>query len=232
MIALLVMTDGRRDCIDRTLASVEDYLDFPFGLRLIHDDSGDPGYREWLLDRYHGRYEVISTPGRSGFGGAIRSAWSLLALPGMGKITHIFHLEDDFTFDRAVSIEFMAALLDERPELAQVVLRRQPWNDNEIRAGGVIEQHPDAYSDQMSNLGCPYLEHRQFYSTNPCLYRRALIDKEWPDGRYSEGHFTHRLLNEGFDKIAGGDVRFAFWGSRDGGTWVTHIGEQRAGIGY
>lgn len=230
-ITLLVMTDGRVECLIRTLEAAETNLHGPIAHRVIHNDSPDPQFREWLWMRYHDMFDIVSSTGRLGFGGAIRNAWSHLR-DAADHDDYVFHLEDDFTIDRPVALEFVTALLDERPELAQIAFRRQPWNTNEIKAGGVVEQHPEAYTEKKSNLGCLYLEQRMFFTTNPSLYRLPLIDKEWPHGPHSEGHFTHRLLEDGYDGIPGEEIRFAFWGPRDGGTWVTHIGEQRAGHGY
>lgn len=221
MIALLVMTDGRRDCIERTIASADENLHGPIGTRLIHDDSGDLAYTGWLRQTFPD-WRVVATPQRSGFGGAIRSAWSTLR---RGDDAFVFHLEDDFTFNRPVDLSAMASVLLTRPYLVQLVLRRQPWNDEERAAGGIVEQHPDDYDEQSSRIGT-WLEHRRFFSTNPSLYRRSLIDAhDWPQGAESEGHFTHRLLSDP-------DLRFAFWGAREDDPWVTHIGRERVGTGY
>lgn len=221
MIGLLVMTDGRRECIARTIPSALEMLKGTISFGVIHDDSGDRDYRRWLLREFPD-FEVRSTPGRSGFGGAIRSAWSYFStVPGL---TYVFHLEDDFTFNRPVDLNAMRRILNARPYLVQLALRRQPWNDEERRAGGIVEQHPDDYEQQVDGFDV-WLEHRRFFTTNPSLYRRSLLDVGWPDTAQSEGMFTHKLL-------ADPDARFGFWGSRTSGEWVHHIGSQRVGTGY
>lgn len=48
MIALLVMTDGRRDCIASAIPAALDQLHGPITRKIIHDDSADPDYRTWL----------------------------------------------------------------------------------------------------------------------------------------------------------------------------------------
>lgn len=225
-IALLVMTDGRRECIARTIPGFLDAFDRPDYLSelWIHDDSGDPDYSGWLVDEFGPLgFRVHASPGRSGFGGAIRSAWEMLRRESGAQ--QIFHLEDDFVPTRTIPLAMMSLLLDTQPHLVQVALRRQPWNEHERLAGGIVEQHPDAYTEHTHGART-WLEHRLFFTTNPTVYRRSLIrNHEWPDGSQSEGRFSHHLLGD--DRL-----RFGFYGARDSGEWVEHIGHQRTGTGY
>lgn len=223
-VLLLVMTDGRRDCIEQTIPSALDNLLGQTGGRIIYDDSGDDSYRWWLAERFGpDGFEVIHHPaGRQGFGGAIRAAWRHVALR---HESFVFHLEDDFVFNRPVPLGSMMEIMEAAPRLAQLALRRQPWNDNERAAGGIIEQHPDAYADRSCCQEHAWLEHRQFFTTNPSLYRRSLCLGGWPDADHSEGVFSHQLFEDP-------ELRCGFWGARESGEWVTHIGHQRAGTGY
>lgn len=226
MIILLVITDGRRDCIERTIPSALEHLQGPITTRLIYDDSGDVDHWWWLANRFaDDGFEMVSPPGdRRGFGGAIRHVWS--AITEQGTDPFVFHLEDDFTFDRHVPLLAMASVLEQRPHLAQLALRRQPWNPNEVAAGGIVEQHPDDYLEHEDGLGRRWLEHGRFFTTNPSLYRRSLCEVGWPDGPHSEGHFGLGLL------AADPATRFGYWGARTDPPWVTHIGHQRVGTGY
>lgn len=227
MICLLVITDGRRHCIEQTIPSALENLHGPITSKVIFDDSGDSDYNEWL-----GRFaswKIVRGAGRSGFGGAIRSAWRHLASIDE---PFIFHLEDDFTFNRPVRLTDMASVLVKRPYLAQLALRRQPWNDSERAAGGIVEMWPEEYAEHQTRDGCAWLEHRLFFTTNPCLYRRQLLAEDWPTCEASERQFTHQLLAEGFDGVTGDDVRFGFWGARDSGEAVYHVGAERVGTGY
>lgn len=227
MIALLVMTDGRRECIERTVPSFLDALDRPdlVSELLIHDDSGDPEYSGFLVDRFGPLgFRVVSTPGRSGFGGAIRSAW--WELREYSSARYVFHLEDDFVPTRTVPVADMARILGHHPHLVQIALRRQPWNPSEVAAGGVVEQHPGDYAD-VKWTDLQWLEHRRFFTTNPSLYRMELVeDEEWPEGDNSEGRFGIGLLEQDPAR------RFAFFGARNSGEWVEHIGAARVGTGY
>jgi hypothetical protein len=226
MITLLVITDGRRDCIERTIASATERLHGPVTRRLIYDDSGDAENRAWLRENFESLGFVVThhAEGRQGFSGAIRFMWDHLATWDANPF--VFHLEDDFTFGRDVDLASMATVLDNHPGLVQLALRRQPWNEDERAAGGIVEQHPDAYTE--AEWG-PYrwLEHREFFTTNPSLYRRSLftVGPGWPDAEHSEGVFSHRLL-------ADPTLRVGFWGDRNSGEWVRHIGTDRVGTGY
>jgi hypothetical protein len=223
VICLLVITDGRKDCILQAIPSALANLDGPITRRVIHDDSADPEHREWLQHTFPSFQVMWNPKGRQGFGGAIRSAWSHL---GHIPEKYVFHLEDDFTFNRGVPLEELALVLNGNPHLVQLALRRQPWNDTERAAGGVVESRPDEYTERSNDYGMRWLEHRLFFTTNPSLYRTDLIRKHpWPRGPQSEGRF-------GLELTKSPKVRFGFWGSRDSGEWVTHIGRERVGIGY
>jgi hypothetical protein len=222
MISLLVMTDGRADCLARSVASF-DRLHGPITSRIIHDDSGDPDYTAHLKATYPG-WALYSTGTRSGFAGAYRSAWAWLRIHDRNPL--ILSTEDDFVVTRDVDLRAMATVLDACPYLVQMALRRQAWNLAEIAAGGIVEQHPDEYTDCHDGVH-DWLEHRRFFTTNPSLFRRRLIlSHEWPDGPDSEGRFGVKLL------LTDPTARSAFWGARDSGEWVQHIGIQRVGKGY
>jgi hypothetical protein len=218
MTALLVMTDGRRDCIARTIPTALEHLSGPITARVIHDDSADPAYRAWLAKQFP-NFEVIGRSQRLGFGGAIQNAWRHLRSL---QPQFVFHLEDDFLLRRPVDLEAMTRALHCEPHLVQMALLRQAVNDAEKAAGGVVEQNPDAYTTVTREFGT-WREHRRFFTTNPSLYRGSLCRRPWPDGDHSEGRFGWDLFAED------PDAKCAFWGE---GEWVEHIGDVRAGTGY
>jgi len=225
-VALLVITDGRDGLIHETIASAEEHLHGPrFAHKIIYDDSGNMRNRQALTKRYRDWTVCWHPSGRQGFGGAIRAAWSHVRAT---NANFVFHLEDDFTFNRDINMHEMINLLTAYPYIVQVALRRQPWNSEEIAAGGVVELHPEDFKDmQDDELGLHWLEHTRFFTTNPCMYRADLIDLcEWPTGRESEGRFTMAI------RARFPDMRFAYWGSRESGEWVRHNGVARAGTGY
>lgn len=228
-IALLMITDGRDDYLARCVASANANLRGAIAERWMFDDTGDDKYRAVLADRFP-QFRHINGGPRRGFGGAIRSAWAYLARHSDADF--VFHLEADFVFRHLVDLNAMVAVLTERPHLAQMALRRQPWNADETAAGGVVDRNPRAYVERCDEAGRMWLEHRLFLTTNPSLYRRSLLNTGWPDCPQSEGVFTHRLLTHGLPGVHADRVAFGYWGARDSGVWVEHIGHQRVGVGY
>lgn len=223
MITLVVITDGRWDCITQTIPSALTNLQGPITRRIIYDDSGDALNRSNLHEAFPTFTIAHSPEGRRGFGGAIRFMWQYLA--AWDTNPYVFWLEDDFLFNRTVKLEAMMSVLNKRPHLMQLALRRQPWNDQEKQAGGIVEMNPESYVDCHDGI-YDWLEHSNFFTTNPSLFPRKLCEKGWPPDPHSEGRFG-ALIRE-----ADPEARFGYWGARDSGEWVEHIGRQRVGTGY
>lgn len=228
-IALLVMTDGRRDELRRTMHSASTMLRGHIGSTWIHDDTGDDSYRLQLQVDYPTAGHLGSGE-RRGFGGALAFAWHEIAV--FSSADFVFHLEADFTFNRVVDLDAMARVLSENVQLAQMALRRQAWAPAEIEAGGVVEMHPHAYM-ACWDLTDRWLEHELFYTTNPHLVRMDLVRRGWPVVPRSEAAYTDYLLREGLPWEMHGDrLKFGYWGERHDKPWVHHIGNERAGHGY
>lgn len=220
---LLVITDGRLDYLRETVASAHEQLpESAIGRRWMFDDTGDEHHRRQLAEEFP-EFIHLGRQHRQGFGGAISAAWAdLLANSTAG---FVFHLEQDFTFTRPLDLTALMMTLADEAHLVQLALRRQPWNEAERAVGGIVEQHPGDYTERRGTWGT-WLEHRRFFTTNPSLYRRSLMGEGWPTGEHSEGHFGIGLLERH------PEWRFAFWGSRDSGEAVHHIGHERIGTGY
>lgn len=194
MICLLFITDGR-ECAADAFKSAQQHLPKPDEL-IVVDDSG---------------HEL-------GFHGAIQAGWDLVP----DEAEYVFHLEDDFLFEKDVDLDTMKWLLDNKPSLAQVSLMRQPVNEEEIAAGGIVQCHPDDFDEHFED-GITYTIHRRYFTTNPCLYRADLCKRGWPQVPNSEGVFTHQLLAD--------DYWFAIYGGKYDLPRVKHVGV-RQGKGY
>lgn len=219
-VHVMVITDGRAGCLEHTLESAGRYLKGPIGSRHIIDDSGSYKYREWLIDAFPA-FTVHSFTHKLGFSGAIQEGWKLVP----HDATHVFHLEDDFELLELVDLQAMERALQTNENVVQLVLKRQAWNAPEVEAGGIVEMWPDEY-EQVDTEHGSYTQHKLFFTTNPSLYRRSLVERGWPDAPYSERKFTERLLEDN------PNARFAFWGRKFDPPKVTHIGAIRIGEGY
>lgn len=216
MTTLLIMTDGRRWCIDKTIDSLRTHLHGSIDKVLIHDDSGDSAYWDWLGDRYP--YEIYTTAGRSGFAGAIQSAWNVV------DDDYILHWEDDFVLKKDVYIDDLIKVLS-KPFVVQVALKRQPWNDQEKAAGGMIEMHPDSYTEKTDGE-VTWTEHRRYFTTNPSLYHGSLALNDWPDAPESEGKFGIKIFKTNPNAVS------TYFGGKFDPPLVDHIGDIRVGNGY
>lgn len=227
-ICAVMMTDGRLDYLERSLASFDDMVIGPITRRVIHDDSGQRSVHE-RIQQMAPDWELVTSRGRSGFGGAYRRMWAWLE--EHTDEAHMFGVEDDFTYNRPVDLVAMRAVLHFRSNLAQMALRRQSWSGPEIQAGGVVELNPAAYLDCYTDHGAitangevvgrlrdDWLEHRLFWTTNPSLYPRRLLAMVWPDDPRSESKFAARVF-EDVNAAAG------YWGRRHETPWVHHIGD-------
>lgn len=226
---MVMFTDGRDHIFDEERrASWSQKLHGDIGQRWIFDDSDDAAFREALVENFPD-WRITSWESRRGFGGTIRRAWAILHITE--RADYLFHLEDDFVLNADVDLDVMVGVLERHPHLVQLALRRQPVNDIEIEAGGVVETNPGAY-DQSGDGYAQWLEHRLYFTTNPCLYRRTLCSLGWPKGEHSEGHFTHdRILAHGSPEVSAEHARFGLLGRRFDAPLVEHVGK-RAGTGY
>jgi hypothetical protein len=213
-VALLVIGDGR----DHLRQATVDSLAAAIGI-----DYGDPS----SVGRHLvGMVTVDDREHKLGFCGAIQQGWQRLR-DAPFEFDYVFHLEEDWLFERPFNLAHLAALLDAEPRLAQVAFRRNAVAPAEKRAGGLVELWPQMYEEKRWSDGeivVDYLEHSLYFTTNPSLYRRSLIDSTWPDGPRCEETFGEALVAHGY--------RFALLGRHADRPWVRHTGTIRTGTGY
>lgn len=207
-VLLLVIGDGRDDLRAQTLDSFT-------ANALGHEIAGTVE----VDDRHH----------LLGFCGAIRFGWERIRALKL-DFEYVFHLEEDWRFDRAFNLSAMTSLLDLHFEIKQVALRR---GKEPAEHAAPVDAWPESFHDRgFTTLAPrehgggdhPYLLHRSFFTTNPSVYRRELVEEyDWPAAPKCEGAFTEMLLADG--------ASFAYWGDRDDEPWITHTG-QRTGHGY
>lgn len=208
---VLVLTTGKRESLADTVASIDENLTGPIGRKVIavDDEDTDLAFPGW---------EVCPMGTPRGFAVATRHAHEVAIASGQ---PWVFWSEDDFTLNEPVDLRDLQHVMDAHPELVQLSLLRQPWYENEIEAGGVVEAKPHAFAQRDG-----YVEHRAYWTTNPMLTRRMfLAANEWPKGANSELHFAKHIFR-GADQVGG------ILGALGDSPRCHHHGEERAGHGY
>ena len=229
-VPIIVLTNGRPECISKTIPSAQAHLSGVQGMVIV-DDSGDPTYGQWLADEFTGGPwdgKIAHLPGPHGYWRAMRYVWDLARhWATTYDTTSFFFLEDDFTFNTDVDLDTLAGVLDTHPCLTQIALLRQPWFGNEHEHGGLIEaleQQGQTFTETSDGVHT-WIEHRAGFTGNPSLIPKRTFTRDWPEGNWSESRFGRALFrDEG--------ARGAYWGRRTDPPRVEHIGHRRAGTDY
>ena len=210
--ALVVITDGRSDYLERTWESFSRLCDYDFHTTILVDDSGSKRNNAAAAELVNPDHAVFHGR-RMGGAASIRSAWHALREI---DVEYVFHLEDDWTFLGSVPVGPMIDILDADDDLANVVLRRQPWGTE--GPGGYIAANPAAFTAITVN-GHDYMRHSLGFWLNPGVYRRAVTGHRWPANGH-EHDFTARLTPLGY--------RFAVYGKPSDPPRCWHIGNERS----
>ncbi len=205
MIVLGILTDGRADCLAAGMQTIHRLG--KFDRRFVIDDSGDPDYAAWLRASYR-EFEVHHHHERHGLAGAVESVWRHALALGAD---YLFHLEDDFEVLEHINVPAMAATLDGNPDVAQMLLKRQPLSPPELKDNDVLGgmRHIDAH------VG--WVTQQHIFSLNPCLIPRWVLELGWPAG--NEAEMTTILLEQG--------ARFGVWGDPGSRPLVEHANAPR-----
>lgn len=218
--AAIVMTDGRKTCIKRSIESISQRVTAKTGVRekIIIDDSGDPQYRRWLKSNFDD-WVVRSHPERLGFCGSYADAWFIASNI---ECNYVFQCEDDFVIMQDIDLDYMAGILKAHPELFQLALMRQPWNSAEKAAGGIVQLDPENFHQEEG-----FFWHRKFFTTNNSLIPvQSYWNNKWIEEPECEGRLTHAILAQTPQK------RFGYLGETTDPPRIWHIGEERVGSGY
>lgn len=197
---LVVTSHGRWEYLTRTLAALAP-LQHHFDRRIYSFDGVDP--YDYCVMRYES--EFLSTgPERLGLTANLTQAWGALTTDD----EWVFHVEEDFVVRDAPLAE-MAATLDAFPQVANMVLVRQPWNAQEQRFGSVLPTIPG-----LEDRG-GWLEHRTGFWLNPFVAHASLLRSLQPG---VESSLTKQCLARG--------LSFAYYGGRNDPPRCEHIGAE------
>lgn len=224
-VAVVVRTGGnaetweeRSGYLRRSLESLNERVSGPIEQRVVYSDWGDEHRAELDAIVSPLGYYVVGA-GHHGYTASTRRLWRYIET--RVRTPYVFLAEDDFLFDRDVDLVPMIDVLRKETRLRQIALLRAPAYPREIEQGGILGW-PEEEFTRIEGPGAR-LEHRLFWTMNPSLFRRSLVEYPWPQKVSSERAFGDLLLRDP-------RARFAFWGT--GEPWLTHIGEVRASDAY
>lgn len=213
----LEVADERLRYLDNSLASLVGNVTGPIDQKVVYSDWPDEVVpRVRAIAERHGFY--VAGDGHHGYVASTQRLWKYLSR----RVTadFVFLAEDDFIYTRPVDLVPMMGALAKAPSVRQIALLREAAYPREKEPGDHILGWDRTSFTQRGDL----LEHRNFWTMNPSLFRRVLVTKyPWPSGNSSERLFGDSVL-------ADPGALVAFWGT--GEPWITHIGETRAGGPY
>lgn len=198
MWTLVVMGHGRWEYLTRTLISIDETVGLGWFDRRVLSVDG-PGFDQGLEG-----FECLFTGTRAGLTANLAQAWGALG----DDDEWVFFCEEDFLI-REAPLNEMADTLDAYPHVANMVLARQPWNQDERRAGSVLA----TICGLEDRDG--WLEHTAGFWLNPHV---AHVE-------------TLQNLTAGVESDLTGQCRerdwtFGYWGARDDPPRCLHIGAE------
>lgn len=198
----LVTTDhGRWEYLDRMLQSLEDTVGLSFfDRRLGAFDGCTPP--EHIANVLTGAWCESE---RKGLTNNLRRAWGMLTADD----EWVFHVESDFVIHDA-PLEEMAALLEAFPQVANMVLLRQPWGAHELRYGSVLRAQTYDLTDRGG-----WLEHHGGFWLNPMVSHSSLLRSLQPG---VESDLTAQCRSRG--------LSFGYYGGLHDEPRCEHIGAE------
>ncbi len=205
MIVLGILTDGRADCLAAGMDTV--YRLGTFDERFVVDDSNDSDYASWIRCNYPG-FKVYRNGSRLGLAGAVQAVWGQALNVGAD---YLFHLEDDFEILADIDVAAMVSTLAGSPDVAQMLLKRQPLVPAEVEAGDILA------GMGALDVHAGWVTQQAIFSLNPCVIPRWVLELGWPSG--NEAEMTQLLLSQG--------ARFGVWGDPGSPPLVEHANAPR-----
>ena len=202
-ITFVLTSCGRFDLLRRTLASFLEQNDTKIAKYVIVEDSCDESVRDVLAEFPDIDFELIVNQLKRG------QLWSIDLAYERVQTPYIFHCEDDWLFTRPGFMEPSLALLEDFPDVIQVLIR--DLADEKHGVGGALQTHKNIsfYAPLPADYPNVYC-----YSFNPGLRRLAdykkigqfrliLEEKAISDRAQQLGYRQVRLANGGVRHIGG-----------------------------
>lgn len=183
------------------------------------DDSGSMSNIEW--ESQFGLAYPVEIGKNAGYTKAMDKVCDIMRAD---DDDYLMFWEEDFLPVEDIVLEHLADELRNDPTLAQVVLPRQPWYENEIEHGDVIAAMSDRLDAPVvieQGVHNKLWVHQATFSCNPAVWAPMAYRWPWPQCDNSEEEKTRYLVNDD-------EASFAFYGHR---VQVWHDGK-RTGHGY
>ncbi len=218
-VAFVLRTDGRRQYIEETIASVDRFVNdnVKFDSGYIVDDSGDEEYADWLRETFP-YLTVVHHPERRGLGECFKSALETFMA---SKADLCFMVEDDTPLIGEIDLAEMASVLQPRTNLAQLMLMRPPFNTEEIAAGGVYAMTPGDFIECGDAAGHRWVEHHRHFGFNPFLCTQDVA-------RYILMTATNFLELGVTEPLKAAGFKFGYWAGLNDPPLCSHAGTQRS----
>lgn len=201
---LVVASHGRWEYLGRAMESLTQAVGDEFFDRTVLSIDGTP-YQFIPVPFIPTPSELHSTGSRQGLTANLAQAWGALT----DEDEWVFHLEEDFLVHDA-PLDAMADALEANPQVANMVLLRQPWGAHEIAAGSVLKAQPYDLHDAGG-----WLEHEGGFWLNPFVAKASLLRSLTPG---VETELTRQCLERGYS--------FGYWGGLDDPPRCEHIGAE------
>lgn len=222
---LFILGNGRKGCLERTVASWEKNLIDQPKHKIIFDDSGNQDYREYLKKRFGDRFTIV--PIGDDIMGQIYGINFIYNYLNELDTDYIFELEEDWVLFRPLEIKNLIEILDSNQNIVQVRVPRTPWTELDFYSGSHTSYFlsmDESKSCFIKYNGLSWYEWRGpywFWSHNPSLYRKSVTILPYPGEGDHEDHemkFGFNLLEQNKDAV------IAIYGENVYDAYIYHIG--------
>lgn len=180
-ITIVITSAGRLEYLKPTVESLRRYFDYDSRQThwfIIDDYPQDENTRKYIKDLSGFDIKFFNERNR-GLG------YSLNKIYAEVETEFVFYCQDDWEFLRQIPVRQMMGILQENPDLAQVLLFREPIKSLEYQGA--------------KELGDGFAQFDRIFSFNPHLTKTELFLRYYPFNLYfTEDEYTFKLRREGY----------------------------------
>jgi hypothetical protein len=217
---LYVLGNGRKGYIERTIASWKENLVEEPKYKVIFDDSGDPGHRAWLNEKFGDSFDIVAISNNPvGQGNAINFIFNYIKEL---DCDYIIQLEEDWMLNRELSVAKIIEVLEDNPDILQMRIPRVIWysgvTTEDMRYGSNILRYmnlPDISYELVNNEYYKMSTKNYFWSHNPSIFNKKITNEPYTSDERNFGlHLLKKYPNS----------NFGFWAKNPYDAYITHIG--------